>query len=140
MSKIVLIMLLAAISASACGEPFTVKEAPFIGRNLSTKNMAAVVYERNYPIPPNSQGTPFSVPLMVAKNEVPVGYIGTVSGPSSVDKVVTVNVTFFNLDTKQLVPASANCRAGAKVITTMIYEVDRFGQEKVSCTWQEPYN
>lgn len=124
------VAIAAAVLSSACST-FTLEDAQFVGYNVSNDNIVIVVNGGvEHPISANGSAS-FIVQVSVPKNPVPVGYFGTVTGPSSVDKRVQVSVAAKNLRTGRLT-SPVVCDAGAKVVTSITYRVD-FGYENTSC-------
>lgn len=64
---------------------------------------------------------------------VPARRQGNVNAPNSVDRPVDVSVAVKTLTPERLVPP-ISCRSGAKVIVTVKYVVDPWGNESLSCS------
>ena len=131
-----LIWALLAVSTTACnfGNPFVERTARFVGNNRSSFNVVAMVNDgTEYPIPAN-RSVGFEVKIMVPQN--PANSDGF--GPSTIDKTVQVTVVFRNLVTGNQT-SYMPCWAGAKVVTTIEYEVASHGQEQTRCSWTSPY-
>ena len=112
---------------------FVMKEAPFIGYNVSNDNIVALVNDGGeFPIPANRSMK------FVVKVPVPKSPVGTITGPSSVDKVVQVSVAFRNLSTGKLT-SPIFCQAGAKVVTNIWYERTSDGNGTAICTTSYSY-
>ncbi|MDP3763887.1 MAG: hypothetical protein Q8Q92_04620 [bacterium] len=128
-----LFVILIALAVSGCGSPFVERTAQFVGYNNSNDNIVALVNDgEEHPIPAN-RSVNFTVRVPVPKNPVQMGYISYPSGPSTIDKVVQVSVAFRNLATGRL-STPIMCQAGAKVVTTIWYEVSSYGYESSRCT------
>ena len=126
MRKIFLTPIVALVIAGC--DVFVMREAPFVGYNTSNDNIVALVNDGGeFPIPANR-----SMKFMV-KVPVPKSPVGTITGPSSVDKVVQVSVAFRNLTTGKLT-SPIFCQAGAKVVTNIWYEVNSNGNSTAICT------
>lgn len=131
MNKSMILLVALAVIVSACGA-FIERDAQFVGYNTSKDSILVYVNDGGgFPISANGT-TKFVVEVPIPSNPVQPGYFGTPSGPSSIDKVVRVSVAFKNLTTGKLLPPIF-CDAGAKLVTTVWYEVSSYGYESSRC-------
>lgn len=133
--NIFFLILAVAMCSAACENarsPFVDKNAQFVGYNNSRDHGLVYVNDgTGFPVAANST-TRFVVEVPIPKNPIQPGYFGTPTGPSSVDKIVRVSVAFKNLTTGKLLPPIF-CDAGAKLVTTVWYEVSSYGYESLRC-------
>ena len=114
----------------AC-DTYVQKEALFVGYNVSNDNVVALVNDgEEHPIAAN-RSAQFVVVVPIAKNPVQP-WFGTPTGPSLNDKSTQVSVAFRNLRTGKLT-TPIFCNSGAKLVTTIRYEMSSFGYESTSC-------
>lgn len=132
MKKCIWLVSVATLLVSACGDAFTEENAPFIGYNVSNFSVAVIVNGGEEVLIPANRSTAFGVRILVPQRRV----YSTV-GPSSLDKRVQVSVAFRNVVTNKLL-APILCDAGAKVVTTVWYTVDKSGRESVRCQASYP--
>ena len=114
----VFLTAIAMLVLTSC-DVVSMENAQFDAYNVSNDNIVAIVNGNEFSIIPGNRPSKFVVSVPVPRQA-----IGTPSGPSQVDKMVKVSVAFRNLVTGKLTSPTTSCWAGAKVVTTIWYEVN----------------
>jgi|SRR3989344_374596 len=119
------VVLVLSVAASGCSR-FVDWDAPFVAFNSSNDDVV-VVYGGSETRVPANRSVAFTITVAVPKP--PVG----MTGPSTVDQRVQINLAFRNLRTGQLTQP-IYCQAGAKVVTNVWYELSPSGRETTRCS------
>ena len=119
--------VLAILALLAGCNKFETEKAIFVANNKSDSSIEVKVDGGQRQQVGAKDSTRFTVEILVPTREV----YGYTTPESSVDKVVRVGVSVKNLLTGSL--TNTTCDAGAKLITTVTYEVTGYGNEYLRC-------
>ena len=126
-----------AVLAMGCRDPFVEKDGHFVVHNTSPNPITVHINDGEGHVVRANDNTRFDFPVEIPRTPRPSGYFGPSFGPSNIDKTVMVSVSVKNL-MRGTQTRGYSCGAGAKVITTVNYRVDAYG-DYIDCTWTTPY-
>lgn len=132
--KKLLMLLLAGLLASACGQMFVEKQGHFVVDNRTNHAGSIVIDGREAHFIPARQSVSFDSTILVPQRR-----LDNPNGPSSIDRTVEVGIVFQNATTgAQTHPIF--CDAGAKIVTTISNDNDQSGEDRISCHSTYPRN
>ncbi len=118
-----LVLTLLTLAGGACS-PYVSRDALFIGYNHSDDRIVIVVNGVDEATLSPVSSTRFVVTIPVPRPDI--------SGPSADEERVRVSVVVRNLRTNTQTETEF-CRAGARVVTHVSYEVSSSGRDDVEC-------